>query len=381
MHFSLSSALALAVTIPFAIAQTSTSCNPLEKTCPKDLGLNAATFTSDFTKGKSAFASWSAADGTTMTFGDQGAEFTITESGQAPTVQTDFYFFFGRVDIRMSAAPGTGIVSSIVMESDDLDEIDIEFLGGNTAQMETNFFGKGNTTVYDRAIYYPVSQPQSTMHTYSIDWNSDRLQWIIDGKLVRTIPYSNSLTVGGINYPQTPMRLKLGNWCGGCKGEPNGTVAWAGGETTFDNAPYVMYVESVSIQNANPADSYEYTDNSGSWQSIKIIKNGSTSNPKGTASIVSSVTGTHTSAPTSMHQVGHITGTGAVKTASGNSTVHPGGLKTATSTLVVPGGPTGATATPSGSATATASVQNSAATLGALTSGSLLAIFFGFLML
>lgn len=42
----------------------------------------------------------------------------------APTMQTDFYFFFGLVEVTMKAASGTGIVSSIVMESDDLDEFD-----------------------------------------------------------------------------------------------------------------------------------------------------------------------------------------------------------------------------------------------------------------
>ena len=34
----------------------------------------------------------------------------------------------------MKAAKGTGIVSSIVFESTDLDEIDWEFLGGDSTQ-------------------------------------------------------------------------------------------------------------------------------------------------------------------------------------------------------------------------------------------------------
>ena len=140
----------------------------------------------------------------------------------------------------MKAAKGQGIVSSIVFESDDLDEIDWEFVGTDTTHVQSNFFGKGNTTSYDRVEYIEVDSPQDTFHTYSVDWNSDRINWIIDGSTVRTLTFDNDLTVGGKNYPQTPMRIKLGNWCGGCKGMPQGTITWAGGATTFQDAPYTM---------------------------------------------------------------------------------------------------------------------------------------------
>lgn len=271
MHFSRSTAAAaLAASLPFVAAQTSTSCSPLEKTCPADPGLAVSSFSSDFTSGSGAAKSWSTAQGTTLTYGDNGAEFTISKAGQAPTFQSDFYIFFGRVEVTMQAAPGTGIVSSIVLESDDLDEIDWEFLGGNTAQVETNFFGKGNTTVYDRAIYYSVESPQTTFHTYTIDWSTEKLDFIIDGTTVRSIPYSDPLALGGKNYPQTPMRVKLGNWAGGGPGEPKGTVQWAGGNTDFSQAPFTMYVKSVAITNYKPAHSYVYGDMSGSWQSIKM---------------------------------------------------------------------------------------------------------------
>jgi len=64
---------------------------------------------------------------------------------------------------------------------------------------------------------------------------------------------------------------------------PEGTVAWAGGKTDFGQGPFDMYVKEVSIQNYNPADSYEFSDKSGSWQSIKINKDGSSSSPAGSS--------------------------------------------------------------------------------------------------
>lgn len=57
-------------------------------------------------------------------FGPYGVEFTVAKKGDAPTIETDFYFFFGRAEVELKAAPGVGIVSSIVIESDVLDEVD-----------------------------------------------------------------------------------------------------------------------------------------------------------------------------------------------------------------------------------------------------------------
>jgi beta-glucanase (GH16 family) len=190
--------------------------------------------------GSSASASWTTAAYSTIDYSSAGAEFSIDAPRQAPTIETDFYIFFGRVDVKMKAAKGTGIVSSIVFESDDLDEIDWEFIGSDTTHVQSNFFGKGNTTVYDRVEYINIDDPQDTFHTYTVDWNSERIEWIIDGATVRTVTFDDPLTIGGKNYPQTPMRIKLGNWCGGCPGEPEGTVTWAGGNTTWEGAPYVM---------------------------------------------------------------------------------------------------------------------------------------------
>lgn len=85
--------------------------------------MSQSTFDSDFTKGDSALDGWQTTAGNVKT-GPNGAEFTINKKGDAPTIQTDFYFFYGKAEVKMKIAPGTGIVSSIVLESDDLDEID-----------------------------------------------------------------------------------------------------------------------------------------------------------------------------------------------------------------------------------------------------------------
>lgn len=76
----------------------------------------------DFTQGK--HSEFTLLEGTTLKYGPSGAEFIIDKSGAARTIVNNNYIFFGKVDAYIKSAPGQGIVSSFVLESDDLDEVD-----------------------------------------------------------------------------------------------------------------------------------------------------------------------------------------------------------------------------------------------------------------
>ncbi|KAE8371883.1 concanavalin A-like lectin/glucanase domain-containing protein [Aspergillus bertholletiae] len=269
------SAAAVALVAQLCTAQTYTSCNPLKKTCPSDAGLVNYTLSTDFTSGDSAFKYWNTTSGT-VTSTSLGAEFSIKESGDAPTIQSEFYIFFGYVEMKMRAANGTGIISTLVLESDDLDEIDWEQVSTYDTQIQTNYFGKGNTTSYDRATTVTVSTPEETFHTYAVNWTSSKIEWLVDGSVVRTLNYADALD--GENYPQTPCRIKIGIWAGGDSSNSEGTIEWAGGETDYDDSPFTMYVESIKVINYNPAKSYTYTDKTGSYTSIKSSNTSTASN-------------------------------------------------------------------------------------------------------
>lgn len=144
---------------------------------------------------------------------EKGATFTVQKRGDSPTLQSTFYMLFGRVSIIMKAASGQGIVSSAILQSECLDEIDWEFLGSNNTHVLTNYFGKGNTTDYTRGKDYPSAAPQEGFHNYTIDWTKDRIQWWVDDHMLRELKYDEAL--GGKNYPQTPMNVRLGAWSGG----------------------------------------------------------------------------------------------------------------------------------------------------------------------
>ncbi|KAF5674559.1 CRH1-family glycosidase [Fusarium heterosporum] len=257
-------------------AQTFTDCNPLKKTCPPNPAFGNNKVECDFVKGEcDAFHSMI---GTTLKYDEQGALFTINKETDAPTIRSNDYLFFGRVDVVLQAAKGNGVVTSIVLQSDDLDEIDYEFVGGDDAQVQSNYFSKGDTTTYDRAIYHPVSAPLSTPHKYSVEWTSTKVDWLIDDVVVRTLNAADA-TRPGYEMPQTPMQVKLGTWVAGGKNSNEGTREWAGGYTDFKQAPFDAYYRSVTIVDyagkdapglAKNAKEYVWTDKTGSWESIKV---------------------------------------------------------------------------------------------------------------
>ncbi|KAE8350719.1 concanavalin A-like lectin/glucanase domain-containing protein [Aspergillus coremiiformis] len=245
-----------------ADAQTYTSCNPLKATCPADPAFGTSAL---FDLTKSNPQRWKPVG--TVNHGKDGAALGVVKTLDGPFLQSDFYIMFGRVDFAIKAAPGTGIVSSAVLQSDCLDEIDWEWLGGDNTQAQTNYFGKGDTTTYDRGAFHPDPGNHDTFKTYTIDWDSNRILWQIDGNTVRTLEEKNAKG----QYPQTPCYIKVGSWAGGDPSNSPGTIQWAGGPVDYSKGPFTMYVKSIRVTDYSTGSSYEYSDKSGSWKSIKAI--------------------------------------------------------------------------------------------------------------
>ncbi|KAI0102321.1 glycoside hydrolase family 16 protein [Hypoxylon sp. NC0597] len=246
-----------------ATAQTYSSCNPLQgSSCPADTALGMA-IDVDFTQGEvNSFTK----SGGEPTYGSDGVTFTVAKSGDSPQLTSVFYIMFGRVEISLKAAPGAGIVSSFVLQSDDLDEIDWEWLGADATEVQSNYFGKGITSSYNRGQFHEMGNNQDGFVTYVIDWTSDRIVWMIDGTAVRTLQASEAESN---QYPQTPMQVKFGAWSGGDPSNAEGTIQWARGPTDYSKGPFSMSVKSVKITDYSTGHSYSYGDTSGSWQSIK----------------------------------------------------------------------------------------------------------------
>ncbi|KAF3909582.1 Beta-glucanase [Arthrobotrys entomopaga] len=269
MKFATAAVLASAA-LPAALAQTWTACNPLNETCPCDPALGT-TYTWDFRKGASDV--FTNVDGFKISYESDGVHLPVGKKGDAPTLTSTKFILGGKLECVMKIAPGKGIVSSMVFESDDLDEIDFEWIGSQDYQAQTNYFGKGNTEQYNRGGITPVKNAATTFHTYTVDWTQDAITWYIDGTAIRTLTPAQSNTLYGSPnfYPQTPMQIKLGAWAAGDPSNAPGVVEWSDGPINYKEGPFAMVIQSVTLTDyTTGGNQYCYGDKSGSWGSIKV---------------------------------------------------------------------------------------------------------------
>lgn len=246
-------------------AQTWTNCQPLNQTCPPDPALGT-THSWDFNSTLDSTI-WNLTNGQVSPT-SEGTEFSIKQPLDSPTIRSTFYIFFGVVESWVKMASGTGVVSSVVLESDDLDEIDWEWVGYNTSAVQSNFYGKG-IRQYGRAGHHVVPNADTEFHNYTTHWTQDKLEWWVDGQLVRTLLAvdANDTT----QYPQTPCTVRYGIWPAGDPHNQKGVIQWAGGEINYQDAPFTMVVQKVRVQDYGTGKEYYYTNQSGDWQSIQSI--------------------------------------------------------------------------------------------------------------
>ncbi|KAH8674242.1 concanavalin A-like lectin/glucanase domain-containing protein [Xylariales sp. PMI_506] len=231
--------------------------------CSPDTALSS-TIDIDFTQGASdAFDAFG-----NVAYGSNGAVLTVAKSGDAPTLTSKWYIMFGRVEITMQAAAGNGIVSSLVLESDDLDEIDCEWMGYDGGNLQTMYFDQG-TGPSTRLDIVPVANNQEQFVDYVLEWTSESIVWSAGGTVLRTLAAGDASTS---EFPQTPMMVKLGAWS---PGDPStnaeGTVEWAHGPTDYSQGPFNMYVKNLKVTDYSTGKQYVYGDHSGSWESIVAV--------------------------------------------------------------------------------------------------------------
>lgn len=257
--------------LPAAFAQTWTDCNPLKKQCPCNPGLGK-TYSFDFTKGEGSDI-LPADKYFPVKFEKDGLHLPVKKKGDAPTIISTKYILGGHLECTLKIAPGKGIVSSLVFQSADLDEIDFEWIGSKPLESQSNYFGKGNTETYNRGAIHPNKDAVNNFITYAIDWTRERIEWYIDGVLVRTLTPAQSADLYGSNnyYPQTPMQIKIGAWAAGDPSNADGVIEWSDGPIDYSKGPFDMVIQSLTVKDYSlGATEYCYGDRSGSWDSITI---------------------------------------------------------------------------------------------------------------
>ena len=181
--------------------------------CPPDPALGASV-EFDFTQGASSM--WTPTGGT-PTYDSTGVSFSVSSTEKAPQLNSNFFIMFGKVEVTMQVAPGAGVCSAFVMQSDCLDELDWEFTLSAPGQGQMNYFRKqqeGSDT------NTPTAGALTGLHTYGYHWTSTQIDWTFDGNVVRTL----TAAAAGASYPQTPMQIKIGAWAPGDPSNAPGTI-------------------------------------------------------------------------------------------------------------------------------------------------------------
>ncbi|KAG7093564.1 hypothetical protein E1B28_007234 [Marasmius oreades] len=182
--------------------------------------------------------------------------------GIGATVNSTFIIGRGSITtFEMESAQQAGsIVAAIWTDSNDnlndavrRDEIDWELISADQEAYQTNFYAP---TENDPSPHYGIfgerhrTQNGSTIsetHQYSILLAEDRIEWAVDGIIVRTHSKENSYIDGALWWPRHNFVVSLGIWDGsGAKG----TSHWAKGPIMWDEVvePIEVFVKMVKVE-------------------------------------------------------------------------------------------------------------------------------------
>lgn len=142
----------------------------------------------------------------------------------------------------------------------------MEWLGADDTEVQTNYFGKGNVTTYNRGAFNPAANNQGEFITYTVEWTAEQIVWSVGDTIVRVL---TPATADEDQYPQTPCKIKFGAWSGGDSSNSAGTISWARGPTDYSDGPFTMMVQSIAIADYSTGTAYTYGGTSGAWQDIE----------------------------------------------------------------------------------------------------------------
>lgn len=137
--------------------------------------------------------------------------------------RTEYDFKFGKIEVRMMAAKGNGILSTFFLWKDNSDQANVFW-----EEIDIEIFGKDSTRKWQSNIFYGYDPLKSSeevhtqnysladeFHTFSIEWTPSYISWNIDGEEIRRI------TGAPATYFLSPAGIRFNIWA-------STSVAWAG---------------------------------------------------------------------------------------------------------------------------------------------------------
>jgi beta-glucanase (GH16 family) len=211
---------------------------------------------------------------------------TMPKNSVGTVLSSSTYLWYGNVKARMKTSRGRGVVTAFILFSDVKDEIDYEWVGVDLEVAQTNFYYQGIPNYENSENVTELSNTFFNFHDYEINWTPDKIEFIVDGQVERSIDKQATWneTANQYDYPQTPARVQLSLWPGGAESNAKGTVDWAGGLIDWEHEDiqnvgyFYATAESVDIKcwdgsgrlGSNDGVSYRYNDLRGTNDTVVV---------------------------------------------------------------------------------------------------------------
>ncbi|OLY83040.1 Beta-glucanase [Smittium mucronatum] len=143
---------------------------------------------------------------------------------------------YGKFTVVARMAPSPGAVTAFIfIGPSPSDEIDIEFVGTDTSNFQSMYFVNGQRIDQLAQYHTPGGDLSVNYHEYGIELLADRVNWFVDGNVVRTLARTDR------GFPvNAAANVRLGVWDG------SSVSAWAG-TADFSTGPKTSFVKSFTF--------------------------------------------------------------------------------------------------------------------------------------
>jgi hypothetical protein len=183
---------------------------------------------------------------------------------------------YGRYEVRMQTAQGSGILSTFfTFESDGWipnsgnpwREIDIEVLGRYTERFQTNIItGTAESRTTSEYFAKVKSNPATGYHTYGIEWTPEYISFLFDGEVMRKTESTDSKNQV-VDCRDIPQSYRFNFWA-------NAISSWVGtfNDTILPKYQFVNWIKYYKYSTANKSFTLDWTDDFNTFNSSKWSK-------------------------------------------------------------------------------------------------------------
>lgn len=172
---------------------------------------------------------------------------------------------YGRFEVRMQTAQGSGIVSAFfTFENDGWQtgtnnpwrELDIEVLGKDNDRFQTNIItGIAEKIIKSEVFVNVTSNPSTAYHTYTIEWTPDYVSWAYDGAVMRKTEFGDTKKQIE-DCRNIPQSYRFNFWAAEITG-------WLGefSESILPRAQFVNWIKYYKYSTDTKTFTLDWTDN------------------------------------------------------------------------------------------------------------------------